>query len=91
MELEKNNDQQIEACTLTAEEIIAEELAKEALEETVQNTDTTDGDLKNDLETVPHSKKKKSLRGLVLANLFLIMGICVILIFWILRYKDVFL
>ena len=56
MELEKNNDQQIEACTLTAEEIIAEELAKEALEETVQNTDTTDGDLKNDLETVPHSK-----------------------------------
>ena len=91
MELEKNNDQQIEACTLTAEEIIAEELAKEALEETVQNTDTTDGDLKNDLETVPLSKKKKSLRGLVLANLFLIMGICVILIFWILRYKDVFL
>ena len=91
MELEKNNDQQIEACTLTAEEIIAEELAKEALEETVQNTDTTDGDLKNDSETVPLSKKKKSLRGLVLANLFLIMGICVILIFWILRYKDVFL
>ena len=90
MELEKNNDQQIEA-TLTAEEIIAEELAKEAPEETVQNTDTTDGDLKNDSETVPLSKKKKSLRGLVLANLFLIMGICVILIFWILRYKDVFL
>ena len=91
MELEKSNDQQIEACTRTAEEIIAEELAKEALEETVQNTDTTDGDLKNDLETVPHSKNKKSLRGLVLANLFLIMGICVMLIFWILRYKDVFL
>ena len=91
MELEKNNDQQIEACALTAEEIIAEELAKEAPEETVQNTDTTDGDLKNDSETVPLSKKKKSLRGLVLTNLFLIMGICVMLIFWILRYKDVFL
>ena len=91
MELEKNNDQQIEACALTAEEIIAEELAKEAPEETVQNTDTTDGDLENDSETVPLSKKKKSLRGLVLTNLFLIMGICVMLIFWILRYKDVFL
>ena len=91
MELEKNNDQQIEACALTAEEIIAEELAKEAPEETVQNTDTTDGDLENDSETVPLSKKKKRLRGLVLTNLFLIMGICVILIFWILRYKDVFL
>lgn len=76
---------------ITQGNILSEEtVPAEAVTGKVYNTDLTDVDLESYSEEVLCGKQK-SLRGLTLAVLLLAAGIVAVLIFWLIRYKDLFL
>ena len=85
MQEETNNTQFAEETTPSEEAVVAKELAGN-----VYNTDHTDVDLESFAEEV-RAGKKQSLRGPLITVILLSAGILAVLIFWLIRYKDLFL
>ena len=85
MQEETNNTQFAEEPTPSEEAVAAEELAGN-----VYNTDDTEVDLERFAEEV-RAGKAQSLRGLLITVILLSAGILAVLIFWLIRYKDLFL
>lgn len=83
---ETNNPQITEETTPSAEAVVDEK----ELAGNVYNTDNTDVDLETFSEAV-RSAKKQSLRGPLMTIVLLLSGILAVLLFWIIRYKDLFL
>ena len=67
-----------------------ETVPAKALDGNVYNTDCTDVDLESYSDEVLFGEQK-SLRGWLLTIIFLLAGILAVLIFWLIRYKDLFL
>lgn len=57
----------------------------------IYNTDKTDTDLEAFSESVRNEKRKKRLIGLLIYNAAVIAGIVCVLIFWLIRYRALFL
>ena len=83
----ETNDTRLTQETPSSEEAV---LTDEEIAGKVYNTDSTDVDLDSYTEEVLCGKQK-SLRGLIMTVILLAAGILAVLVFWLIRYKDLFL